>query len=130
MSDLVSVLVSSGDLFYEWDLAANGLAWVGEVLVAGDFDESTVSRWRLWAESLGGAVVVQTERPRGETAEQRKARKAAVKEAQRASRAAKKELKAAFKQEAGRQKKMVAGRAAAGGAPVGGSTFTTTRRPR
>lgn len=30
LSDLVSVLVSSGDLFYEWDLTADGLAWVGE----------------------------------------------------------------------------------------------------
>ena len=30
MSDLVSVLVSSGDLFYEWDLVADSLTWVGE----------------------------------------------------------------------------------------------------
>ncbi len=30
LSDLVSVLVSSGDLFYEWDLVADGLTWVGQ----------------------------------------------------------------------------------------------------
>ncbi len=30
LSDLVSVLVSSGDLFYEWDLVADGLSWVGQ----------------------------------------------------------------------------------------------------
>lgn len=30
LSDLVSVLVSSGDLFYEWDLVADGLIWVGQ----------------------------------------------------------------------------------------------------
>jgi len=29
LADLVSVLVSSGDLFYEWDIAADGLSWVG-----------------------------------------------------------------------------------------------------
>ncbi len=33
LSDLVSVLVSSGDLFYEWDLAADTLAWVGQTAV-------------------------------------------------------------------------------------------------
>lgn len=31
LSDLVSVLVSSGDLFYEWDLVADRLTWVGQV---------------------------------------------------------------------------------------------------
>ena len=30
LSDLVSVLVSSGDLFYEWDLVADSLTWVGQ----------------------------------------------------------------------------------------------------
>ena len=30
LSDLVSVLVSSGDLFYEWDLVADVLTWVGQ----------------------------------------------------------------------------------------------------
>ncbi len=30
LSDLVSVLVSSGDLFYEWDLIADRLTWVGQ----------------------------------------------------------------------------------------------------
>jgi len=30
LSDLVSVLVSSGNLFYEWDLVADGLTWVGQ----------------------------------------------------------------------------------------------------
>ncbi|NNE86413.1 MAG: EAL domain-containing protein [Alphaproteobacteria bacterium] len=39
LSDLVSVLVSSGDLFYEWDLVADGLTWVGQtgdVIGVGD----------------------------------------------------------------------------------------------
>jgi diguanylate cyclase (GGDEF)-like protein/PAS domain S-box-containing protein len=31
LSDLVSVLVCSGDLFYEWDLVADGLTWVGQI---------------------------------------------------------------------------------------------------
>jgi diguanylate cyclase (GGDEF)-like protein len=30
LADLISVLVSSGDLFYEWDLVADGLSWVGQ----------------------------------------------------------------------------------------------------
>ena len=30
LSDLVSVLVSSGDLFYEWDLVSDALTWVGQ----------------------------------------------------------------------------------------------------
>lgn len=30
LSDLVSVLVSSGDLFYEWDLVADALTWIGQ----------------------------------------------------------------------------------------------------
>lgn len=30
LSDLVSVLVSSGDLFYEWDLQSDQLTWVGK----------------------------------------------------------------------------------------------------
>ncbi len=30
LSDLVGVLVSSGDLFYEWDLVADALSWVGQ----------------------------------------------------------------------------------------------------
>ena len=32
LSDLVSVLVSSGDLFYEWDLVVDGLTWVGQTI--------------------------------------------------------------------------------------------------
>lgn len=55
-------------------------------------------------------------RVQGETAEERKVRKAAVKEAQRAARAAKKATKGMFKQEASRAKKQGAGRSAAAGA--------------
>ncbi|KAI8472544.1 MAG: hypothetical protein J3K34DRAFT_413973 [Monoraphidium minutum] len=43
-------------------------------------------------------------RPRGESADERRARKAAVKEAQREARSNKKQLKELFKKEAGRQK--------------------------
>ena len=28
-SDLISVLVASGDLFYDWDLAKDGISWSG-----------------------------------------------------------------------------------------------------
>jgi hypothetical protein len=48
-------------------------------------------------------------RPKGETAEERKARKAAVKEAQRQARSSKKALKQMFKSEATKQKKQAAG---------------------
>ena len=44
LSDLVSVLVSSGDLFYEWDLVADGLSWVGQtndVIGIADVDSIT-----------------------------------------------------------------------------------------
>ena len=44
ISDLVSVLVSSGDLFYEWDLSANELVWVGELNdVIGVADASSIA---------------------------------------------------------------------------------------
>jgi protein LTV1 len=73
----------------------------------------------------GGASVAfslaTTTRHKGETAEERKARKAAAKEVRRGSRAAKKELKGLFKAEAGRQKRQAAGKQAAGGGS--GSTF-------
>lgn len=66
--------------------------------------------------------VASTTRLKGETSEERRARKSAVKEAQRASRVAKKELKTLFKEEAGRQRKQAAGRGAAGGGGRG-STY-------
>lgn len=52
-------------------------------------------------------------RAQGETAEERRARKAAVKEVRREGRAAKKATKALFSQEASRAKKQSAGRPAA-----------------
>ncbi|KAG2495893.1 hypothetical protein HYH03_006131 [Edaphochlamys debaryana] len=54
-------------------------------------------------------------RRKGETAEERKERKAAVKEARRAHRTAKKEMKAMFKQQAARAQKQSAGRSQAAG---------------
>jgi len=66
--------------------------------------------------------IATTARQKGESAEERRARKNAVKELRRASRASKKELKGLFKAEAGKQKRQAAGKAAAGGAR-GGSTF-------
>ncbi|MDH3738218.1 MAG: EAL domain-containing protein [Alphaproteobacteria bacterium] len=43
LSDLVSVLVSSGDLFYEWDLIADGLSWVGQITdVIGVSDDQSI----------------------------------------------------------------------------------------
>lgn len=44
LSDLVSVLVSSGDLFYEWDLSGDQISWVGEsAIVTGVADEKNIS---------------------------------------------------------------------------------------
>ena len=44
LSDLVSVLVSSGDLFYEWDLVADALTWVGQIGdVIGIFDANNIA---------------------------------------------------------------------------------------
>jgi hypothetical protein len=64
------------------------------------------------------------ERRRGETAEERRARKAAVKAMRRDNRAAKKELKGMFKAEATKQGKASAARAAAGGSSAaGGSVY-------
>eukprot|EP00955_Chlamydomonas_euryale_P055198 356057-Chlamydomonas_euryale.AAC.1 len=65
--------------------------------------------------------VVAPERKKGESAEERRARKAAVKAAQREARASKKALKTMFKDESSRQKKAAAGRNATAGA---GSTFS------
>ncbi|GFH16723.1 uncharacterized protein HaLaN_13202, partial [Haematococcus lacustris] len=59
------------------------------------------------------------ERRKGETAEEKKARKAAVKEVRRANRASKKQLKAMFKEEFSKQKKQAAGSSGT----CGGSTF-------
>jgi protein LTV1 len=50
------------------------------------------------SEAGTASAAAHLERRRGETAEERKARKAAVKEAQRAARAQKKELKNLFKE--------------------------------
>lgn len=68
----------------------------------------------------GQGLVLQ--RRKGESADERRARKAAVKEARRESRATKKALKEMFKEEAGRQKRQQAGKGAAG-QPQAGSTF-------
>ncbi|GLI61075.1 hypothetical protein VaNZ11_003340, partial [Volvox africanus] len=54
-------------------------------------------------------------RRKGETAEERKARKAAVKEARRNQRTAKKEMKTMFRQQATRAQKQTAGRSLAAG---------------
>ena len=44
LPDLVSVLVSSGDLFYEWDLVADGLTWVGQIAdVIGIVDTNSIA---------------------------------------------------------------------------------------
>jgi len=67
-------------------------------------------------------TTVNTERPKGETSEERRVRKSAVKEARRQSRAAKKELKTMFKTEASKQKKQTAGRAMSGGGVGQGSS--------
>jgi protein LTV1 len=58
-------------------------------------------------------------RPRGETADERRARKAQAKAAQRAARENKRQLKAAFREEAGKQRRQ----RAAVGAGSGASTF-------
>ena len=43
LSELVSVLVASGDLFYEWDLVADGITWVGQTNdVIGVADASSI----------------------------------------------------------------------------------------
>lgn len=46
-----AVALLAGNAF----VAAHG---VGEVLAAGSFDAVAVSRWRAWAESVGGALIV------------------------------------------------------------------------
>jgi protein LTV1 len=102
-----------------------GPAAIAEEGEGDDDDDSAASSSTAGPEgTIGGATVIITERRKGETAEEKKARKASVKEARKASRAAKKELKGLFKQEAGRQKRQAAGRAAAGGGVgLGSSTF-------
>lgn len=89
----------------------------GEESVQGSGDESGSG-----GEGEGGGVLL--ERRKGETAEERRVRKAAVKEARRANRAAKKELKGLFKGEAKKQTKQAAGRAVmGGGVGMGSSTY-------
>ena len=66
------------------------------------------------------ASVICTERRKDETLEEKKARKASVKEAKREARASKKQLKEMFKDEGSRQKKQQAGAQASG---TGGRTF-------
>ena len=61
------------------------------------------------------------ERRKDETPEEKRVRKAAVKEAQRDARASKKALRTMFREEGTKQRRQAAGRAL--GAPTGGSTF-------
>ena len=68
-----------------------------------------------------GTGIVLLERRKDETPEEKRARKAAVKEAKREARASKKALKTMFKEEGTKQRKQAAGRSS--GAPAGGSTF-------
>ncbi len=53
LSDLVSVLVSSGDLFYEWDLVADGLSWVGQTKdVIGIADVSRIANGSTYLQRI------------------------------------------------------------------------------
>jgi protein LTV1 len=70
-------------------------------------------------EAEGGLCL---ERRKDETPEEKRARKAAVKEAKREARASKKALKTMFREEGAKQRRQAAGSRAAG-APSGGSTF-------
>ena len=45
LSDLVSVLVSSGDLFYEWDLVGDAVSWIGKTAeVVGITDAGAIGK--------------------------------------------------------------------------------------
>jgi diguanylate cyclase (GGDEF)-like protein len=53
LSDLVSVLVSSGDLFYEWDLVADELTWVGQTNdVIGIADVKTIHTGNIFLQRI------------------------------------------------------------------------------
>lgn len=53
LSDLVSVLVSSGDLFYEWDLVADELSWVGQTNdVIGIADVKTIHTGNIFLQRI------------------------------------------------------------------------------
>lgn len=94
----------------------------GPALQAGLDDEGASSAGDSGSGSEAEGVVdpVLCGRRKGETADERKARKAAVKGARRAQRAAKKEVKTMFKDEARKAHKQAAGQP---GAARGGSTY-------
>jgi hypothetical protein len=73
--------------------------------------------------SAARTAALVTQRRKGESAEERRVRKAAVKATRREGRASKKELKGIFRAEAARQ-----GRAAAGRAAIGGAAGSTVSR--